>query len=561
MNENIREFSEHGLLFPHKVYPYYVNKALEGSENNVPVNNVVLGGYGLGMSYLMNDHVYGDDPDNGITGKMYGAQGMTYLDDNRVVFALRDADETKVILKCADVETYTLLPQAGPFPYGHANSLTYDGTYIYIVPISHLIYVTRDYRVEGEPYTCTREYGALAYDKVRKNFIARWSTSTELYFYEVHFDHENKRCIEDRFLCKVKRPTPISQSFDVLDGIMYDVRSAPSCICMYDLDNGAFVGVYNVSSTNHGFMVGEMEDLSYDMERGYFYLYSTGRYNDQPTSLGNRKMLVFHKFGIVADDDVYSYISGSGDDWGSTIDSTRHIYADSSTTSLRQIGNQRYPFKWLGDALGFIEMNNERSRYDVYVKGRHTGNRIQSTKNTWLHMTEGSYSDRVMVGYGGTMWIDQSGTIDYVYCWGNNVVTTNENLHINRFEAERNCVLTLFHHGNVGYIKNSIVRTGASVGTINYEACLFHGASTPTISTETSHTDQVAWMSVTGTPKFAGWMSGHYVYTTNSLNNPDPNVFELFYVDGRVNGRIIEDMNNVPSGQFRGIVYWIKRGE
>lgn len=68
-------------------------------------------------------------------------------------------------------------------------------------------------------------------------------------------------------------------------------------------------------------------------------------------------------------------------------------------------------------------------------------------------------------------------------------------------------------------------------------------------------------MSVTGTPKFAGWMSGHYVYTTNSLNNPDPNVFELFYVDGRVNGRIIEDMNNVPSGQFRGIVYWIKRGE
>lgn len=541
-----------GLLNPHKPYPYYMNTGLQAQYQKI--DTVVSNLGGLSMSYCATDHVYGASGE----GKIFALQGFTLLDDDTAVYAIRDDDDTRCILRTCNLTTKKKLQESNVFNYGHANSMCYDGTYLYIVPIGNIIYRTADPMTQAVPFVSTIAFSSMAYDKVTKKYIARSvEDNLDNSYYELTFNEDGT--IGHELIITIPRMTPINQSFEVVNNIIYDVRSEPSLIAMYDLLSGALIGLYNVPSQWHGWVIGEMEDLSYSLRDNKFYLNCTGRYNDSPTEKGNRKIINFFEFGLVPDLSIYQYISGDASTWVSTIDSTRSIYINSnmSEEDMYQIGTEAHPFRHLSDGMGWLQFNDDRTRYDVYVRGEHYGNRVQNQRNLYFHMQEGSYADRIILGFGGNMWIDQNGTIDYIYCYGNNILRTNENLKVNRCELSSNCYAILFHHGPVE-AHNSIVRCGSNITNANLQYCVYYSSAEISLDGSDFH-NQVAGLNATITPKFLGMISINEIWTTSNLTNPNPDVYELYDVIGRVNGRIIEDINNIPKGTFKGIVLWRKK--
>lgn len=213
----------------------------------------------------------------------YVGQGACLIDDNHL---LRYAQETKTdkgLVDIVDLKTNTITQKGNNFFWGHGNSITCDGNFLYVVPMSHYegnhCYLKLIYKIDIKTlktiktYTLPFNVYSCSYDKKTKNFyVVNLGNTHTIYKW-------NPETNETQKLFTLPQPFKINrlQGVVVNNNIIYVLYFDPNIISTYTL-NGELISSIQLSN-KIGFMEAqELEAIDFTSDE-ICYIISNGYYN------------------------------------------------------------------------------------------------------------------------------------------------------------------------------------------------------------------------------------------------------------------------------------------
>ena len=213
----------------------------------------------------------------------YVGQGACLLDDEHALFYAQESGTDRGLVDIADLKNKKTTRKGTNFTWGHGNSITTDGKYLYVVPMSHYegshYYLKVIYQVDIQTlktiktHTLPFNVYSCSYDKKTKNFyVCQLGAPHKIYKWDPTTN-------ETKLLFTLQRPFGITrlQGIVVNNNIVHVLYFDPNVIGIYDLQGNILS--YVQLSSKIGFMEAqELEAIDFASD-GTCYIFSDGYYN------------------------------------------------------------------------------------------------------------------------------------------------------------------------------------------------------------------------------------------------------------------------------------------
>ncbi len=304
----------------------------------------------------------------------YVGQGACLIDDTHLIHYAQKSGTDKGLVDIADLNKKTISRKGINFNWGHGNSITCDGKYLYVVPMSHYegshYYLPKIYQINistlktEKVHTLPFTVLSCSYDKVKKTFyVVTLQKPNRLYEW-------NPETNTTTLLFALPKPFEITrlQGMNVNNDIVYVTYFDPNIIAAYTLE-GELIS-YTHLSDKIGFMEAQeleaidftSDGLCYIISNGYYY---GGTYKFEFVGALNLEKGNLHKIQDEKDSYAYPVLSH--------VNASKNIY-----TTFYADGTEAAPFPTIQEGI-MHHINNPWSRAVQLAKGTYNEN-VKLTK-------------------------------------------------------------------------------------------------------------------------------------------------------------------------------------
>lgn len=294
----------------------------------------------------------------------YLGQGACLIDDTHLIRYAQKSGTDKGLVDIADLNKKTVTRKGTNFTWGHGNSITCDGEYLYVVPMSHYegshYYLPKIYQVNistlktEKVYTLPFNVYSCSYDKVKKIFyVVNLGSPRKLYKWD-------PKTNTTTLLFSLPKPFGIDrlQGMNVYNDIVYVTYFDPNIIAVYTL-KGDLIS-YTHLSNKIGFMEAhELEAIDFD-SNGNCYIISNGYYSGCTHKFEFVGALNLEKGNLYS---IQDEIDSMAYPVLSNVNSNKNVY-----TTFYADGTEKYPFPTLQEAA-MHHINDPYSKAIQLAKG------------------------------------------------------------------------------------------------------------------------------------------------------------------------------------------------
>lgn len=344
----------------------------------------------MATNYILDERV------TGIDGETYIGSGGCWLPGNHYMLIYRNADETENRISIFDTVNYTKTQSLEGLTLGHGNAAVWTPDGVFCPSDAQGIWTlcrfswTNGILEFVERIVLTNRINSIAYDYATgkmyglansRVYSVDWRTgvASELF----------------RFSLPDTLPPQThygaSQNICVLGNKLIHTMAFPNALYFRNIETGVLEYIYNLPQiANSGFLIAELESLSWDFENGRFMFNSYGRYVDSQYSITGGNLghnLVYSLGWNVIEDNPITYASGEGYNdtsglgdgttkgRGNTIGTGRVIHVVNNSEYYRHDGSGKYPFDNPSSAFAFldyVQKNTARNYVSVVLDGHFT---------------------------------------------------------------------------------------------------------------------------------------------------------------------------------------------